>query len=83
MGFIVCRYAHTALMSSSVKLAYISHGIGGRMAAPSGFFPVRNMARNVASVYFRDTKPVSGSGVRFDAEVVPQGPVQAVRSRDV
>jgi len=83
MGFIVCKYAHTALMSSSVKLAYISHGIGGRMEAPSGFFPVRNMARKLASVYFFDTKPVVGSGVRFEADVVPQGPVQAVRSRDV
>src|SRR5437773_10232652 len=66
-GFIVCRYAQTALRSSSVMFAYISEGIGGRMPTPLGFLPVRNNATKLASLYLRASNPVVVSGVKFEA----------------
>src|SRR5262245_51801119 len=82
-GFMVIRYAQMALRSSSVILLYISCGIGGRIPTPFGFLPVLNMATKVFSLYPRAGNPVLGSGVRFEAKVVPHGPVQAVRSSAV
>src|SRR3989454_10037555 len=53
------------------------------MPTPFGFLPERKIATKLASLYLRATKPVVGSGVKFDALVVPHGPVHAVRSRAV
>jgi hypothetical protein len=42
------------------------HGMGGSSGSPSGFFPVRIVLTNAASVY-RGPMPVSRSGVIFAA----------------
>ena len=53
------------------------------MPTPLGFLPVRNIATKLASLYLRACSPVVVSGVKFEALVVPHGPVHAVRSRAV
>ena len=53
-----------------------SQGIGGRRGRPNGVRPVRIDFMKAASVH--PPRPVSLSGVRFDAKLTPQGPTQAV-----
>jgi hypothetical protein len=50
IGLMVRRYAKIALRSSSVMFLYTSDGIGGMIGVPLGFFPVRIVLMNVASV---------------------------------
>src|SRR5512135_2361753 len=64
--------------SLSLACRRVSQGIGGRMGRPPGVFPVRRVLMNVFSVHA--PIPVSLSGVRFDAKLIPQGPAQPVMS---